>query len=139
VSPDPAGASPLPAWDFQILIAVLDQGRHGYAIIQWIREQTDGQAALGTSTLYAALKRLSRQGLLAVVPRPSAETSEDDRRRYYRATPLGRAAARAEAQRIRQLQALAERVDLLAQPAGTAGAAGRSGRSGIPGAKGPRS
>ncbi|MEZ5316816.1 MAG: PadR family transcriptional regulator [Vicinamibacterales bacterium] len=108
---------PLPAWDFQILVAVLDEARHGYAIVQWIRDQTGTPDALGTSTLYAALKRLSRQGLIAEAPRPAGETSADERRRYYRATAEGRAVARAEARRIHQLHGLAEHARLLSGPA----------------------
>jgi DNA-binding PadR family transcriptional regulator len=99
--------------DFLILLAVLDRGRHGYAIIQTVAERTGGDVALGTSTVYAALKRLSTGGLIAETDRPADEPSGDERRRYYRATARGRAVAREQAARIRQLHDLARSARLL--------------------------
>src|SRR4051812_21405002 len=94
-APDPQVYLPLPVHDLHILLAVLDEARHGYAIIQAIAEQTDGATKLGTSTVYAALKRMMTSGMIAEADRPRNEPSTDERRRYYRATPFGHDVARA--------------------------------------------
>lgn len=115
---DPRTRLPLPAHDFHILLSVFEQGRHGYGIIQAISEQTQGETTLGTSTLYAALKRLASANLISETARPSGEVSRDDRRRYYKATTFGRAVARAEARRIGRLHSLATDAQLLERAPG---------------------
>jgi len=104
---DPRSPLPLPAHDFHILLSVLEERRHGYGIIQDIAIRTDGETRLGTSTLYAALKRLERGGLIRAAERPAADASSDERRQYFIATPFGRAVAREEARRIERLHRLA--------------------------------
>ena len=100
---DPRSLLPLPAHVFQILLSLLDHDLHGYALIQDIARRTGGEMALGTSTLYAAIKRMVKAGLLAETDRPADADSDDERRRYYRATAFGQAVAREEARRIRRL------------------------------------
>jgi len=100
---DPRSLLPLPAHVFQILLSLLDHDLHGYALIQDIARRTGGEMALGTSTLYAAIKRMVKAGLLAETGRPADADSDDERRRYYRATAFGQAVAREEARRIRRL------------------------------------
>jgi DNA-binding PadR family transcriptional regulator len=90
---------------FQILLSLADRDLHGYAIIQDISERTDGRTRLTASTLYAALKRLLDQQLIEELDPPDDET--DSRRRYYRLTPAGRLAGRAEAARLAELAAMA--------------------------------
>ena len=91
---------PLPAATFHILIALADRDRHGYAIIQEIAERTGGQVRIGAGTLYRSIQRMLEQGLIVETrERPSPEL-DDQRRRYYRITPLGAAAARAETRRL---------------------------------------
>jgi len=114
---DPHSFLPLPAHDFHILLSLFESPRHGYAIIQDIEARTGGETRLGTSTLYAALKRLGRDDLIEEVARPATEPSGDERRRYFRATALGRAVARAEARRIERLHALATDARLVGEPA----------------------
>jgi len=90
---------------FHILLALADQDLHGYAIVQDIADRTGGEVRLTASTLYAALKRLLDDGLITELrQRPDAD---DPRRRYYRLTPMGRAAGKAEAARLESLAALA--------------------------------
>ncbi|MEZ5320273.1 MAG: helix-turn-helix transcriptional regulator [Vicinamibacterales bacterium] len=90
---------------FQILLSLADRTLHGYAIIQDIRARTDGAMSLTASTLYAALRRLLDAGLIDEL---DARPDDDDpRRRYYRITPKGRAAGRAEAARLERLTAMA--------------------------------
>jgi DNA-binding PadR family transcriptional regulator len=85
---------------FQILLALADRPRHGYAIIQDIRERTRGEIRLTASTLYDALARLADQALIEEVDQPPGDPDRDARRRYYQLTRRGRAAAEAEARQL---------------------------------------
>src|SRR3990167_8335021 len=100
---DPRSLLPLPAHVFQILLSLLDRELHGYALIQDIARRTEDEMVLGTSTLYAAVKRMATAWLLEETDRPVHTDSNDERRRYFRATPFGQAVAREEARRIRRL------------------------------------
>ncbi len=86
---DPQRFLPLSPHQFHILLALTDRDRHGYALIQDIAQRTDGALRLGTGTLYTAIARLVELGLIADAGRPPSK--EDERRRYYRLMPLGRA------------------------------------------------
>jgi len=97
----------LPEATFHILMAVADEDRHGYGIIQDVLTGTNGQLKLSAGTLYRSIQRMLEQGLL-VETRERPE-DDDERRRYYRITPLGREVAKAEAQRLQQLVRLARR------------------------------
>ena len=83
---------------FHILLSLSDRELHGYAIIQDIRQRTDGALELTASTLYAAIKRLLESRLIEEVTRRPAE--DDPRRRYYAITPLGLDVARLETARL---------------------------------------
>ena len=90
---------PLSVPVFQILLSLSDCDLHGYAIIQDIRDRTEGEVELTASTLYAAIKRLLDAGLInELETRPSGD--EDARRRYYRITSLGLDVARLETGRL---------------------------------------
>ncbi|MBS1855945.1 MAG: helix-turn-helix transcriptional regulator [Acidobacteria bacterium] len=107
--PDPAALLPLPEAVFHILLAVAGEDRHGYAIIQDVAARTGGEIKLSPGTLYRSIQRMLEQGLI-VEPRERPEPElDDERRRYYRITPLGRAAAEAEAGRLAQLVRMARR------------------------------
>ena len=85
---------------FHILLALTDEERHGYGIMQDVARQTDGTLQLGPGTLYGCLKRMLAAGLVEESEeRPDPEL-DDERRRYYRMTPLGKRVVRAEAQRL---------------------------------------
>ena len=89
-SPDPADFLPLTPAIAHILLALADQDRHGYAIMQEVERITNGSVRMGPGTLYGTIKRMIAAGLLAEADeRPDPEL-DDERRRYYRATPLGR-------------------------------------------------
>ena len=88
---------PLSAHQFHILLALTDGERHGYAVIQDIDQRTGGAMRLGTGTLYTAVARLVALGLIADTGRA------DERRRFYRLLPLGRAVLRAETARLEAL------------------------------------
>lgn len=100
---------PLPAATFHILMAVADEDRHGYGIIQDVAASTDGQLKLSAGTLYRSIQRMLEQGLLIETRDRPAPEDDDERRRYYRITPLGRTVAKAEAQRLTQLVRLARK------------------------------
>lgn len=94
---DLAAFLPLSAVSFEILIALADQERHGYAILRSVEERTG--TGLHAGTLYRTLARLESAGLVeALDERP--DPGDDERRRYYRLTSLGRRVAGAEARRL---------------------------------------
>ena len=91
---------------FQLLISLSDRDLHGYALIGDIRQRTNGEVDLSTSTLYGAIKRMMRDRLIQKSDIRPAPESDDERRRYYRVTDLGREAAHCEARRIERLAEL---------------------------------
>jgi len=98
---------PLPRATFHILLALSDQDRHGYAIIQDVAIRTGGELKLSAGTLYRSIQRMLEQGLI-VETRDRPDPDEDDeRRRHYRITGLGTAVARAEARRLAELVRMA--------------------------------
>jgi len=122
MTPRHAGASPeahlpLTPATFHILLSLCGGERHGYAIMTEVAERTRGGVKLGPGTLYTALKRLVDSGMvLEAGERPGRD--DDERRRYYRLTTLGRAVARAEARRFEEMVRLARRKRLIGpQPA----------------------
>jgi len=98
---------PLPPATFHILMAVADEDRHGYAIIQDVAARTGGELKLSAGTLYRSIQRMLEQGLIVETQERPAPELDDERRRYYRITPFGTAVARAEARRLTQLVKLA--------------------------------
>ncbi|RSS79752.1 PadR family transcriptional regulator [Streptomyces sp. WAC06614] len=95
-----------------VLTALADSPRHGYAIMQEVQELSGGRVNLRTGTLYGALDRLVRQGLITTC---AQEIVHGRARRTYALTPEGRDALAAEARRLRvTLHAVTDR---LATPA----------------------
>ena len=99
-NPTPEALLPLTAPVFHILLALAGEERHGYGIMQDVARQTDGALQLGPGTLYGCLKRMLIAGLIEESDERPDPALDDERRRYYRLTPLGERAARAEAQRL---------------------------------------
>jgi DNA-binding PadR family transcriptional regulator len=109
---DPEGHLPLSPAVFHILLALADEERHGYGIMQEVKRRTDGKVRLGAGTLYGAIKRLLEKGIIAETDeRPDPELNEE-RRRYYRLTDFGQRVLRVEVSRLNQLvqQARAKKV-----------------------------
>ena len=98
---------PLPEATFHILVALADQDRHGYAIIQDVEARTAGGLRLSAGTLYRSIARMVEQGLIREVSARPRAVLDDARRRYYRVTPFGLAVARAEMHRLSELVRLA--------------------------------
>jgi|SRR6185369_16962300 DNA-binding PadR family transcriptional regulator len=98
---------PLPPATFHILMALADEGRHGYAVIQDIAIRTNGELRMSAGTLYRSIQRMQEQGLIVESKRRPNPNEDDERRRYYQLTAFGSAVARAEARRLAQLVKLA--------------------------------
>ena len=104
---------PLRSIDFLILLMLAPKERHGYGIMQDVLEHTSGKIELEAGSLYRTIRRLGAQGLLEESARRPAADFDDERRRYYRLTPLGRRVVAAEAARLRNLVRIAEAANLL--------------------------
>jgi DNA-binding PadR family transcriptional regulator len=91
---------PLTPSVFHILLALADEERHGYGVMQDVARQTNDALQLGPGTLYGCLKRMLAAGLIEESGERPDPALDDERRRYYRLTPLGERTVRAEAQRI---------------------------------------
>jgi DNA-binding PadR family transcriptional regulator len=92
---------PLTPSVFHILLALADEERHGYGIMQDVARQTNDALQLGPGTLYGCLKRMLAAGLVEESDeRELVREQDDERRRYYRMTALGRSTVRAEASRL---------------------------------------
>jgi hypothetical protein len=145
---NPLSFLPLTPFAFQVLLALADGERHGYAIIKEVEERSGGSVRLRTGTLYTLLQRLLEEGLInqpgsaeqatqglrdprtpapdTPGPRdPRTSTDEagpaaraDSRRRYYRLSALGDAVLRAEAQRLEGLIGDARRKHVLSDAGG---------------------
>src|SRR5688500_13556970 len=98
---------PLPAATFHILMSLIEEERHGYAVIQDVEARTAGALRLSAGTLYRSIQRMLEQGLIVESRRRPAAALDDERRRYYRITALGKTVASAEMGRLTQLVRLA--------------------------------
>lgn len=107
VDAPPESLLPLQPSVFHILMALADEDRHGYAIIQEVLSRTDGHVRLSPGTLYRSIQRMLDEDLIVEVHERPAPELDDERRRYYRITKFGRAVAREEANRLSDLVRLA--------------------------------
>lgn len=110
--PAPDTLLPLPPATFHILMALADEDRHGYAMIQEVAARTGGQLRLSAGTLYRSIQRMLDQGLIVEPRERPAPKDDDERRRYYRLTPYGRRVAEAEMRRLDGLVKIARSVGL---------------------------
>jgi DNA-binding PadR family transcriptional regulator len=107
---------PLTPAVLQILLALADEERHGYGIMQEVEARTGGETRLGPGTLYGSIKRMLADGLIEESDdRPDPEM-DDERRRYYRLTDFGRRVAGAEAERLASLVSTAAAKKLVRHP-----------------------
>ena len=116
VERDPDSLLPLTPAVFHILLALADNERHGYGIMQEIGRRTDGKLRMGPGTLYGSIKRMLTDGLIEESGERPDPTLDDERRRYYRLTDFGQRVVRAEAQRLVQLVNVARAKQLLPGP-----------------------
>jgi DNA-binding PadR family transcriptional regulator len=93
---------PLKPIDLELLLALADEERHGYGLVQEIAAHTDGLVTLDPGNLYRVIKRLMEGGLIAEAGQRHADDA-GERRRYYRITTLGGRVLAAELDRLRAL------------------------------------
>lgn len=106
---DPEGFLPLKPNDYLLLLALSEGDRHAYALKKDVARRTGDRVRLGPGTLQRSIAGLAARGLAEESPnRPDPEL-DDERRRYYRLTPLGRAVMSAETGRLAVLVAAARR------------------------------
>ena len=99
--PRPESLLPLTAVAFEILLTLSDADAHGYHVMQEVERRTGGAITLHPGTLYRALARLLDQTLIEELDGRAA-SRDDERRRSYRLTRLGRTVLKAEAERLEQ-------------------------------------
>jgi DNA-binding PadR family transcriptional regulator len=105
--PRPDDFLPLKPDAFYVLLVLLHGERHGYAIMREAAERSDGRVELQAGALYRLLRRMLEDGLVAESQRRPAPDADDERRRYYTVTALGRRTIAAEAERMATLAAAA--------------------------------
>ncbi len=91
---------PLTPAVLDIVVALGAEEMHGYAIMQEVRRRTGGRRRLAPGTLYRSLRQMQERGLVAESEERPEAGLEDERRRYYRLTELGRMVAVAEIERL---------------------------------------
>ncbi len=109
---------PLKPNDYHILFALLDGPQHGYAISRLIKEETENQIRLEAANLQRTVQKLIRNGLVEESGWRPAPEDDDDRRRYYDLTELGRRVLAADAARMRAVVDAAEAKRLFADARG---------------------
>jgi len=114
--PDPSDFLPLSPPVFQVLLALADGDKHGYAILKEVEQRTEGKVVLSTGTLYAIIKRLLTDGFIEELDERPAAQEDDQRRRYYALTPFGRKVAVAEANRMEEILESARSKRLVKRP-----------------------
>ncbi|HTK54679.1 MAG TPA: PadR family transcriptional regulator [Gemmatimonadaceae bacterium] len=112
----PADFLPLTPAVLHILLALADGDQHGYAIAQAIEAVTDGTIRMGPGTLYGSIGRMVAGGLIEESSRSRGRSDDDERRRFYRMTALGRRVLESETERLARVVALARAKNVLRRP-----------------------
>jgi DNA-binding PadR family transcriptional regulator len=111
--PIPQELLPLTPAVFNILLALVDGEKHGYAIMTEVEASTNGEVKMGPGTLYGSIKRMIAAGFIEeTIERPDPAL-DDQRRRYYRLTGQGVRALKAEAERLSRQIELVQRKGVL--------------------------
>lgn len=100
---DPHTLLPLKPVEYLLLLALVEDEQHGYALAKDVAERTDGVVTLEPGNLYRVLKRLGADGLVQASERRAISDGDDERRRYYKLTKLGAQVAALEGERLRKL------------------------------------
>ena len=106
---DPRTFLPLTPRVYHVLLALAEAPLHGYGVILAVQELTEGVIIMRTGTLYILLRRLLDQRLIEQADERPGPDEDDERRRYYRLTDLGRAVVEAESMRLQSVVAAARR------------------------------
>lgn len=91
---------PLTSVVFEIMLALADGERHGYRVMLDVERRTGGAVRLRPGTLYRAINRMLESGFIEETEDRPDPSIDDQRRRYYRLTHVGRRVAAAEAERL---------------------------------------
>lgn len=113
---DPRTSLPLTPAAFHIMLVLADGENHGYAIMREVAENTQGKMRLGPGSLYGTIKRMLADGWIEESDERPDPRLDDERRRYYRLTGLGRRLVQAEAERLEQLVNIARGKRLIPPP-----------------------
>lgn len=108
-SVNPENFLPLANAETSILVTLLSGEQHGYSIMKRIEANGDRFTVLGATTLYRNIKKLLKRGLIEEVPPPANVDKDDERRKYYRLTGIGRRVTNAELDRLQGLINVAKR------------------------------
>lgn len=103
----PGDNVPLTPAVFNILLALADGEKHGYAIMLEVEANTGGEVKMGPGTLYGSIKRMVESGLIVETDERPDPLLDDQRRRYYRLTGIGQRALKGEAERLSRQIAVA--------------------------------
>ena len=114
--PRPADFLPLTPAVLHILLALADGEQHGYAIAQAVEALTDGTVRMGPGTLYGSIGRMVAAGLIEESTRSRGRGGDDERRRFYRMTALGRRVLESETERLARVVSLARAKNVLRRP-----------------------
>lgn len=114
--PDPEEFLPLTPATYYVLVSLAEREKHGYAILRDVARRTDRLVVLNVGTLYAALRRLQREGLIDESDERPDPALDDERRRYYALSALGREVLAAEVRRMERAVELAHAVRKLPKP-----------------------
>jgi len=104
---------PLPPAELHILMALATGDKHGYAIMQQVAQETEGQVRMGPGTLYGTIKRLRESRFIVESKGQARGRGDDERRRYYRLTAPGRKVLSAELDRLAAVVRLARSAGLM--------------------------
>ena len=105
---------PLTPAVFNILLALADGEKHGYGIMQEVETNTKGQVLMGPGTLYGSIKRMLQADLIEESDERADPDMDDQRRRYYQLTALGRRTLRREAERLASQVKIARATNIFA-------------------------
>lgn len=86
---------PMTESGFYILFC-LQQPQHGYGISQQVRQMTDGELIISAGTMYRTLSKMEKDGLIAF-------QREEEKRKIYQITELGKEILNLELKRIERL------------------------------------
>jgi DNA-binding PadR family transcriptional regulator len=106
--PTPDSFLPLRPIEALILTMLAAGARHGYGLRRDIIDHTDGAIVLEAGSLYRYIRGFEEDGLVVEAGRRPAADADDERRRYYELTALGRKVVVAEMMRLRALIEFAE-------------------------------
>ena len=96
-------AAPLKPLEFDVLLVLIEHDAHGYALVRRLEERSASGAKILPGALYRALNNMADAGLIEESDWRPDPLLDDQRRRYFRITDLGRRLAAREAERMRAL------------------------------------